>query len=98
MNEEIDFEYIVTIINVDLEVNKYSFNNLVDLDAFVIEINKENYWQIQKIEKIRRYKFEYDKEIIHKPLFACFDNVTEMDLDHSFLIKDESLTNIKRVL
>ncbi len=52
-----NIEYVVTIISVDGSVQKHLFSKIVDVDEFVTEINGERYFNIQKIEKFRRYGF-----------------------------------------
>jgi len=95
-------QYVVTIINVSLSVQKHKFNTIKHVDEFVDEINNETYWMVQKIEKIRMFDFKYNKEIKHTPLYFQHDAVTEMynleDWDYSFLKKDESLKSIIRSL
>ena len=94
-------EYIVTIVNVSLSIKTYSLYSLKDVDDFVISINNETYSDIQKIEKIRRFNFIYDKEVIHSPLHFCTKDITEMkncnNYDYSFLKKHDSLDNVKLV-
>lgn len=94
-------EYIVTAVNVSGQVEKYICNTKKEVDAAVIEINNDIYWDVQKIEKFRRYDFSYKNEIIHSPLHFCLDDVTEeeyvIDHNYSFLKKHDSLENIKRV-
>lgn len=95
-----NIQYIVTIINVNLSVQKHQFNTTKQVDEFVDEINNDTYWMVQKIEKIRMFDFKYDKKIKHTPLHFQHDVVTEMynleDWDYSFLKKDKSLNNIIR--
>ena len=97
-----NIQYVVTIINVSLSVQKHKFNTIKEVDEFVDEINNEIYWMVQKIEKIRMFDFKYDKKVKHTPLHFQHDAVTEMynleDWDYSFLKKDESLKNIIRSL
>jgi hypothetical protein len=94
-------EYVVTVVNVSGEVKKYTFKNIKDVNGFVTDVNSETYWNIQSIEKIKRYEFTYNREVIHSPLFFTMENVTEKqyvdDHDYSFLIKNSSLKNIRRV-
>lgn len=94
-------EYVVTITNVSGEIQRYIFYSVIKVNDFVTEINDNKYWNIQKIEKLRRQHFEYFHEIIHTPLWFQLENVTETayvgDSAYSFLVKDESLKNIKRV-
>ncbi len=95
-----NIQYVVTIINVSLSVQKHQFNTTKQVDEFVDEINNDTYWMVQKIEKIRMFDFQYDKNIKHTPLHFQHDAVTEMynleDWDYAFLKKDKSLTNISR--
>lgn len=97
-----NIQYVVTIINVSLSVQKHKFNTIKEVDEFVDEINNEIYWMVQKIEKIRMFGFKYNKEIKHTPLHFQDDDVTEMynleNWDYSFLKKDKSLNNIIRSL
>jgi hypothetical protein len=97
-----NIQYIVTIINVELSVQKHQFNNTKQIDEFVDEINNERYWMVQKIEKIKIFDFKYNKKIKHTPLFTQHNTVTEMynlnDWDYSFLKKDKNLNNIIRSL
>lgn len=97
-----DIQYVVTIINVSLSVQKHKFNTAKQVDEFVDEINNDTYWMVQKIEKIRMFDFKYEKKIKHTPLHFQHDTVTEIynleDWDYSFLKKDESLNNIIRTL
>ena len=90
-----NIEYVVTIISVDGSVQKHLFSK-------IIEINGERYFNIQKIEKFRRYDFSYKKQILQSPLFFYKDDVTEMEYfinhEYSFIKKDVSLKNIERVL
>lgn len=96
-----EIEYVVTIVNVSGEIQRHIFYNKQKIDAFVCEVNTEKYWCVQKIEKIRRYEFVYNHEIIHSPLWFNLDGVTEVNCvennEFSYLIKDKSLCNIKRV-
>jgi len=93
-------EYVVTIVNVNGEVVRNFCKNIKEVDAFVIEINGETYYDVQKIEKFRRYSFKYNKKVLHTPLWFEYDNVTEMyncdNMEYSFLKIDESLTNVIR--
>lgn len=93
-------EYIVTLVNVSGEVQKDTFDTTKELDEFIVLINSNKYWSVQKIEKIRKYSFQYNKNIIHSPLFFSMNDVTELyninDQDYSFLKIDESLTNVTR--
>lgn len=92
-------EYIVSILDSSGRVMQYRFYNLKDVDTFVADINLEKYVCVQKIEKIRRFSFTYDKQIIHSPLHFCLEDVTEMrncdNHDYSFPKKHESLVNIQ---
>lgn len=96
-----NIEYIVTIVNVSLLVEKRVFSNIKEVDEFVKLVNLEAYWDVQKIEKIRRFSFAYNKEIVHSPLHFCVEDVTEMrncdNYDYSFLKKHESLLNVNHV-
>lgn len=96
-----NIQYVVTIINVSLSVQKHQFNTIKQVDEFVDEINNDRYWMVQKIEKIKMFDFKYDKKIKHTLHFQ-HDVVTEMynleDCDYSFLKKDKSLNNIIRSL
>ena len=94
-------QYIVTIINVDLSIQKHQFSTIQQVDEFVNEVNNTPYWMVQKIEKIRTYNFIYNKQILHSPLWVQADGVTEMHnietYDFSFLKQDKSLINIIRL-
>lgn len=94
-------QYITTIVNVSGTIETYGFNSLKELDIFVLNINGEKYWDIQKIEKFRRFSFQYKNQIIHSPLHFCLENVTEkakfLGYEYSFLKKHESLLSVKRV-
>jgi len=94
-------EYNITTVNVNGNIKSFRFYSIKDVDNFIIEINNEKYWNVQKIEKLRKYKFKYNKEIAHSPLFFDLENVTENDIvnnqDYSFLKKHKSLENINRV-
>jgi hypothetical protein len=96
-----DIQYIVTIINVSLSVQKHQFNTTKQVDEFVDEINDDTYWMIHKIDKIRMFDFKYNKKIKHTPLHFQHGDVTEIvnleDWDYSFLKKDKSLNNIIRI-
>ena len=93
-------EYIVTLLGVDGDIKKHTFKSIKDVDIFVYEVNNETYWDVQKIEKIRRLDFIYNKDVIHTPLWFNMENVTELhncnNHDFSFIKKDISLKNIKR--
>lgn len=97
-----NIQYIVTIINVSLSVKLHQFNTKKQMDEFVVEINDDTYWMVQKIDKIRKFNFNYDEKIKHKPLHFQHDDVTEKynleNHDYSFLKKDKSLINIIRSL
>lgn len=92
-------EYRVFIIDSSGRVIQYCFYTLKDVDTFVTDINLEKYVCVQKIEKIRRFSFIYNKQIIHSPLHFCLEDITEMrncdNHDYSFPKKHESLKNIK---
>ena len=94
-------EYVLTLVNVDGEAKIITYGTIKKLDEIVFEINSEKYWFVQKIEKIRRYNFTYSKEVIHAPLWFTAKDVTEKEnidnYEYSYLIKDNSLKNIKRV-
>ena len=94
-------EYTITIVSTDGNVKHYNLSTIKEVDNFVIKINNEKYWNVQKIEKFRRYEFRYKKEIIYSPLFFCLKDVTESKYinngNYSFLKKHESLNNIKYV-
>ena len=94
-------EYVITIVNVSGSVKHYIFYNLKDVNGFVNEINAETYWDVQKIEKFRKFEYTYKNRIIHSPLHFCLDDVTEKEYvtnhDYSFLKKHKSLENINRV-
>jgi hypothetical protein len=94
-------EYVVEIMCVDGSGERRVFYNVNQLDGFVSDVNDDNYWNVVKIEKHRKYGFVYKKEIKHSGLWFQADNVTEMEYvvnhDYSFPIKHESLKNIKRV-
>lgn len=96
-----EIRYVVTILCVGGEVQKLTTTSLKDVDKLCEEINSETYQQIQKIEKIRVYDFQYKKEIIHSPLFFSIDGVTEqhqiLGTKLSFVCIDKSLVNVKRV-
>lgn len=94
-------EYIVTSVNKNGDVQQNKIHKYCDVIEFVSNINNEKYWNVQKIEKIRRLDFNYNNEIVHKPLWFQIDNVTESDLidgqNYSFLKKHKTLKNIKRI-
>lgn len=94
-------EYLVTIINNGGEIQQHIFYNIKKVNEFVDEINLENYWNVKSIAKIRRCHFKYNHQIIHSPLWFQLEKVTETEYvenhDYSFILKDTSLTNIKRV-
>lgn len=97
-------EYQITILNVGGIVNQYIVYNKKDLDSLVNEVNLDKYYSIQKIEKFKRYEYQYDKEIIQSPLHFDLTDITEIgcvdgvDRSFSFMLKHKSLLNIKRVL
>jgi len=94
-------EYIVTVINVSGSVEHHPFFHMDDVDSFVDNVNAEMYWDVQKIEKLRRYDIKYKKLVVHSPLFFSLEDVTETENlwgnDFSFIKKDKSLNNINRV-
>jgi len=94
-------QYIVTAVNVSGSVNNFKCYSIKEVDDLVKDINFDRYFSVQKIEKLRKFKFNYNKEIIQSPLHFSLENVTEVDFvgdyKYSFLKKDESLKNIKRV-
>lgn len=94
-------EYLVTIINNGGEIQQHIFYNIKKVNEFVDEINLEKYWNVKSIAKFRRYNFKYNHQIIHSALWVQHEKVTETsnveNQDYNFLLKDESLTNIKRV-
>lgn len=100
-NAKSKIEYVVTIVNVSGEVQNHTFYKLKSVDAFVSEVNMDTYWDVQKIEKFKKYNFKYDKEIVHSPLWFKLENVTETHscnkCDYSFLKKHDSLIHIKRI-
>lgn len=93
-------EFLVRIVNVSGQIENHTFDNLHDVNTFVIEINNEIYWMVQMIEMYKKFNFVYNEEIIHSPLHFSLENVTESDLidnnNLSFLIIDKSLKNVKR--
>ena len=95
-----NIQYVVTTINVSLCIKKYKFNSIKEVDEFVEEINNETYWMVHKIEKIRNFDYQYNKNIKHSPLHFCNDTITEIyninNQDYSFLKIDNSLTNVSR--
>lgn len=95
-------EYVVTIVDSSGSVKRSNgLSTIKEVDELIADVNSDRYMNVQKIEKIRRYDFKHDKEILHSPLFFVAENVTEAeyvdDQEYSFLKKHESLTNIKRV-
>lgn len=95
-------EYVVTIVDSSGSVKRSNgLSTIKEVDELIADVNSDRYMNVQKIEKIRRYDFKHDKEILHSPLFFVAENVTEAeyvdDHEYSFLKKHESLTNIKRV-
>lgn len=94
-------EYKITIVSVSGDIEYYLFPKIKEVDNFITKINAERYWDVQKIEKFRRYEFLYKKEIIHSPLYYSLSDVTENEYvfnhDYSFLKRHNSLKNIKRV-
>ena len=56
---------------------------------------------IQKIEKIRIFKFSFNENVIHKPLYFYLEDICEKrnvdetkEIEFSYLKKDKSLTNV----
>ncbi len=96
-----NIEYVITIVNVSGDVKKLIFYKLKDVDGFVSKINVDEYWDVQKIEKFRRFKYTYKNKVIHSPLHFCLDDITEKEFvnnhDYIFIKKDKSLENINRV-
>jgi len=100
-------EYHVTTLNVSGQVQQLVEHTVKELDGLVANINADPYWSVQKIEKFKRYTdFVYEKEIVQSPLHFQLEGVTEMvDVQtenigihaFSYVLKDKSLTNIKRV-
>lgn len=100
-------EYHVTALCVSGEVQKPIVHTIKELDTLVAEFNADPYWSVQSIEKFKRYTdFVYEKEIIQLPLHFQLEGVTELvDIKtqkigthaFSYMLKDKSLTNIKRV-
>jgi len=94
-------EYILTVLSVNGEVVKYTFSSLADVDICVSECNESIYGQVQKIEKIRRLEFTYDKMVLQQPLWFSGVDVTTTDYigkqKYSFILPDKSLNNIKHV-
>lgn len=99
-------EYIITTVEKGGEVKSFCLYNMKEVNDCISSFNSEKYWDVQKIEKIKRYNFIYNKEVKHSPLFFCIDDpstycITEMsnidNQDYSFLIKHKSLKNVNRV-
>ena len=95
-------EYVVTMISVDGVVKKPIVHTVKELNELVKEINTEVYWSVQSVEKFKRYTdFIYEGEVLHTPLHFKLDGVSETDnigtQPYSFLLKDKSLSNVKRV-
>jgi len=94
-------EYVVTSVHVSGSVDVGNYSTLKDVNAFVNDINTDRYWDVQKIEKFRRYDFKYHKEVLHSPMHFRIENVTEMETLNTyafcFLLKHKSLTNTRRV-
>ena len=95
-----NLEYVVTVVNTDGRRCIKRFKNLKEVDDFVFEINNSTYYSVQKIEKIRKIDFEYNKTISHTPLWFRLDGTTEIqnidNTDYSFLKIDKSLINVVR--
>lgn len=89
-------EYLCTIVNVDGSVKKIIFSDEQSLNEQIKLINLERYYFVQKVEKFRRLSYKTNLEIFHTPLFFCLDNVTEKNDNFSYLLIDESLTNVVR--
>lgn len=93
-------KYVISIISVDLRVEKFEYYSIKLMNEFIEIVNNEKYWMVHKIEKIRCFNFKTNKQIIHKPLFGTHEDITEIvDIDntnYSFLKKHDSLNNIIR--
>jgi hypothetical protein len=65
LEKDIDgtIEYLVRIVNVSGQIQNHTFDNLDSVNEFVVEINNERYWMVQKVEMYKRFDFVYDKEI-----------------------------------
>lgn len=94
-------EYNVTVVNVSGSLELHTIYNKSDLDLFVRDLNKMTYWDVQKIEKFRKYDFIYEKNVVHSPLYFSLEDVTERETvwgtEYSFLKKDKSLSIVNRV-
>jgi len=94
-------EYIITILGVGGEVQKYTANTIAEVDEIISDCNGERYLQVQKIEKIRKFDFIYKGEVLHTPLWFNIEGVTETGFigkqGYSFVVKDNSLACIKRI-
>ena len=95
-DQDSSIEYIVTVTSVSGEVKMCTYKTIEYVYTFTDEINSDKYWFISKIEKILRLSFEYDKEVVQKPLHFRDERYTEEELGYSFLKKDPSLININR--
>lgn len=95
-----NLEYVVTVVHTNGNITEMIYKSLKEVDNFIIEINNSTYYSIQKIEKIRKFKFEYNKTISHKPLWFRLDGVTENhnidSHEYSFLKIDKSLIHVIR--
>jgi hypothetical protein len=93
-------EYQIRIVSSDGTIKVLTANNIAEVDKLVIEVNNERYWQVERIDKIRRFKFTYHKQIQHRPLMFSHADVTEPytvnGIQFSFLQKSKSLSNIIR--
>lgn len=63
-------------------------------------INEDAYWMIQKIEKVRKFNFVYNDNVIHKPLHFFDDRLCKrvenpkINKKLSYLKSDKTLNNI----
>lgn len=92
--------YICTVINSDGRGYHAEFDCEKELNDFINKINLDQYLMIQKIQKIKRFDYQYKNTIIHKPLCFNIDDICEKHKmedgeEFTFLKKDESLINVE---
>jgi hypothetical protein len=96
--------YVVSVMSIYGEETRYEIKDLSIIDKESEKLNDklQYHHMISKIEKKRVYPFKYNKLIKHTPLTFQKEGLTELIYNekynhkHSFLIIDESLTNVKR--
>ena len=95
-------KYKVHVLTMYGDFKIYYHNNIKTVNELIEEINQPDFYQynVVKIEKIRFFNFNYNKEIIHRKLGFRAEPDTEMvnvdGYEYSYPKIETNLTNVVR--